>query len=68
MSGDKSWEVFEHPYTYPEAYVDLREFSGGDVSNSTYYAFTVVQSEKAQDAYLWGGADDDAKVWIISAS
>lgn len=77
--GDRPWEVWEHPPSYPEAYVDLmrrpataaKAVAGEpwpvafpDLANTTTYAFTLIESEKEQGGYLWFGADDGARVWL----
>ncbi|MBI4530255.1 MAG: DUF362 domain-containing protein, partial [Candidatus Latescibacteria bacterium] len=74
MVGDRPWDVWEHPSSYPEAYVDLtyrpaassepNPLTSGDMSNTTTYAFTLIESKGDQEGYLWFGADDGARVWL----
>jgi hypothetical protein len=74
MVGDRPWDVWEHPPSYPEAYVDLtyrpatssdpHPVTLDDMPNTTTYAFTLIESEEDQEGYLWFGADDGARVWL----
>jgi hypothetical protein len=74
MVGDRTWEVWEHPPSYHEAYVDLSyrphataepsPLTLNDLVNTTTYAFTLIESKKDQEGYLWFGADEGARVWL----
>jgi hypothetical protein len=60
----KTWWRYTHRPGYPEPYTDLSHFDLGPTNNQVMYAFTYIQSDRAQDGYLKFGADGPARIWL----
>ncbi len=61
-AGDGLWDRIEH-LGYSAELLELGDLHGKG-TESTNYAFTLIQSPQAQDGFLWMGYDERAKVWL----
>jgi uncharacterized protein (DUF362 family) len=61
-AGERVWERVEH-LGYSAELLELGELHGKG-SETTNYAFTLVQSPEEREGFLWLGYDERAKVWL----
>jgi len=63
MAG-KTWWTYSHRPGYPEPFTDFSHLDLGSLNGKTLYAFTYIQSDRAQDGQLKFGAKSQARIWV----
>jgi len=61
-AGEGAWVKVEH-LGYSAEILELGQLNG-TAQDKTNYAFALVESNRAQDGFLWFGYDDAAKIWL----